>query len=66
MTENSDAQTSKRVVKLTAKGLADKIVRQQNNRKAKLNKGSALRKTIQDLMQTRNMSEFNKCHSDLL
>lgn len=47
-----DTLTSKRVVKLSAKGLADKIDRLHYGRKTKLNKATALRKTIKDLMQS--------------
>lgn len=52
-----DARTSQRVVKLSVKGLADKLDRLQNARKVKLNKASALRKSIQESMQNIKMSE---------
>lgn len=48
---------SKRVVKLSAKALADRLDRLQSGRKSKLNKASNLRKTIQGLMQNGNSSE---------
>ena len=53
----SDTRTSQRVVKLSVKGLADKIDRLQSGRKAKLNKASALKKMIQGFMQSFKMSE---------
>lgn len=42
----------KRVVKLTAKALAEKLERLQASRKAKLNKAGNLREKMQVLMQT--------------
>ena len=48
---SSDTRTSQRVVKLCVKGLADKLDQLQNTRKVKLNKASALRKSIQESMQ---------------
>ena len=56
----SDTQTSKRVVKLSAKAVADRLDRLQNGRKIKLNKASNLRKTIQGLMQNGKLSEVQK------
>ena len=45
-----ETQTQKRVVKRTAKALANEVDRLQSGRKAKLNKTAIIRKSIQDLM----------------
>ena len=56
----SDTLTGKQVVKLTVKGLADKMDRLQCGRKTKLNKATALRKTIKDLMQSGKTDEVRQ------
>lgn len=45
-----ETQTQKRVVKLTAKALANELDRLQSGRKAKLNNTAIIRKSIQGLM----------------
>ena len=42
--------TQKRVVKLTAKALAEKLDKLQTDRKAKLNKANVIRKSIRNYM----------------
>ncbi len=49
---DGEAQSSKRVVKLSVKALAARLERLQNGRKAKLNKAGNVKKTIQGLMQS--------------
>lgn len=55
LTSSSDG---KRVVKLSAKAIADQLDRLQTGRKAKLNKASSLKKKIQELMQKGLVSEI--------
>lgn len=56
----SETQMSKRVVKLSAKALVNRLDRLQSGRKAKLNKASNVRKMIQGLMQNGRKSEVQK------
>lgn len=57
VTSCSDTQQTKRVSKLSAKALAQKLERLQNDRKNKLNKAANLRETVQCLMQKCKVSE---------
>ncbi|XP_030596228.1 uncharacterized protein LOC115787620 [Archocentrus centrarchus] len=62
----SGTQTGKRVVKLSAKAVADRLDRLQAGRKAKLNKASNLRKTVQGLMQSGMFLEVQRSLDGLI
>lgn len=61
VTSGAQAQAGKRVVKLTAKALADKLDRLQNARKVKLNKASVLRKSMQALILKGDKKTNTEC-----
>ena len=64
MTDTQKNKREKRVVKLTAKALIERLKRLQSDRKAKLNKASNLRKKIQQLKQTGDTKSEVKCALD--
>lgn len=65
---DNDAQTSKekRVVKLTAKALADKLGRLQNERKTKLNKAASLRNVLNGLIEKGNVVQAQCVFDDFI
>lgn len=66
VTSGVETQTQKRVIKLTAKALAEKLDRLQNGRKAKLNKASTQRNVIQNLMSKGEKTKVQYALDDLM
>ncbi len=62
---DSQAVKPKRVVKLTAKALAEKLEKLQDERKTKLNKASKVRKRLSELIQDGKNAEV-QCYLDYL
>ena len=60
-----EAQTQKRVVKLTTKALANEIDRLQSGRKAKFSKAASIRKSIQGLMLQHDKTKVQNALEDL-
>lgn len=65
MANDSHSVKPKRVIKLTAKALAEKLEKLQDERKTKLNKASNLRKRLSELMQEGKNTEV-QCSLDHL
>lgn len=61
-----DIQTQRRVVKPTAKALADKLDRLQNGRKNKLNKASAIKRSMHGLMSKGDKTEVQNALDEFI
>ncbi|KAK0152604.1 hypothetical protein N1851_005873 [Merluccius polli] len=66
VTSGLEPQTQKRVIKLTAKALAEKLDRLQTIRKARLNKATTIRKTIQGYMSNGEKTQVQNALGELI
>ena len=61
-----ETPTQKRVVKLTAKALAEKLDKLQTDRKAKLNKANFIRKSIRNYMVKNERTQVDNDLNELI